>query len=157
MNSKYHSTWSKSNVIQTYDGAKVSFRAVWKQEHPVPSLLMFPLRRSCIETSTGPSNEPRKQRLWRWGLSFSLPSRVFQGYDCYFTNVLTQRSRFDHEVLLTLDRWPAMFHWWRYLYIRTDDPPTKTSVHCELKHRGRCHSNSADSVIIFFASPPPPH
>ena len=30
-----------------------------------------------------------------------LPSRVFQVYDCYFTNVLTQRSCF--EVLLTAD------------------------------------------------------
>ena len=32
---------------------------------------------------------------------FFLPSRVFQEYDCYFTNVLTQRSCF--EVLLTAD------------------------------------------------------
>ena len=32
---------------------------------------------------------------------FFLPSRVFQAYDCYFTNVLMQRSCF--EVLLTAD------------------------------------------------------
>ena len=33
----------------------------------------------------------KKQRWGRWRFFF-LPSRVFQVYDCYFTNVLTQRS-----------------------------------------------------------------
>ena len=34
----------------------------------------------------------KKQRWGRWRFFFFLPSRVFQVYDCYFTNVLTQRS-----------------------------------------------------------------
>ena len=46
-----------------------------------------------------PSTEHKKQRWWRWG--FFLPSRIFQVYDCSFTNILTQRSCF--EVLLTAD------------------------------------------------------
>ena len=34
------------------------------------------------------------------------------------------------------DSWLAMFHSRRCSYIRTDDPSTKTGVHCELDHRG---------------------
>ena len=52
---------------------------------------------------------------------FFLPSRVFQVYDCYFTNVLTQRSCLGF--LLTADS--QCFHSQRCSYIRTDDPSTK--------------------------------
>ena len=47
-----------------------------------------------------PSTEHKKQRWWRWGFFFFNLRGSFM-YDCYFTNVLTQRSCF--EVLLTAD------------------------------------------------------
>ena len=47
-------------------------------------------------------------------------------------------QRFDAALLLwsSPDSWLAMFHSRRCSYIRTDDPSTKTGVHCELEHRG---------------------
>ena len=57
-NSKCNTTWSKSNVIQTYDGAKVTvFGAVWKRKRPAPSraLLLFPLRRRARRNFYRPS------------------------------------------------------------------------------------------------------
>ena len=56
-------------------------------------------------------------------------------YDCYFTNVLTQRSALKFS-FVGLDSWVTMFHSRRCSYIRTDDPSTKTGVHSELEHRG---------------------
>ena len=68
-------------------------------------------------------------------------------YDCYFTNVLTQRSCF--EFLLTAGSR-------RCLYIRTDDPSTKTGVHCELEHRGLRSQQFCDRCGYFFFSPGAP-
>ena len=81
-----------------------------------------------------------------------LPSRVFQMYDCYFSNVLTQRSCFDSS---SLDSWLAMFHSRRCSYIRTDDPSTKTGVHCELERRG-LHSQQFCERCGYFFSPGAP-
>ena len=81
---------------------------------------------------------------------FFLPSRVFQMYDCYFTNVLTQRSCF--EVLLTAGS----------LCLTRDDARTFVPT---IPRRRRAftvswnievfvHSNSASGVIFFFTRRP---
>ena len=104
-NSKCNSTWSKSNVIQTYWWCQsYGFRAVWKRKRPAPSraLLLFPLRRRARRNFYRPSAHRLNTRSNDGeGEDFFLPSRVFQVYDCYFTNVLTQRSCF--EAFLTAD------------------------------------------------------
>ena len=103
-NSKCNTTWSKSNVIQTYDGAKVTVFVRFQSESKAPGAVtctaLVPAPTSKFLQAQRPSTKHKKQRWWRWRFFF-LPSRVFQVYDCYFTNVLTQRSCF--EVLLTAD------------------------------------------------------
>ena len=73
---------------------KLRFRAVWKRKRPAPSLLVFPARSDAArEIFTGPSTTTGTRSNDGEGDDFFfLPSRVFQVYDCYFTNVLTQRS-----------------------------------------------------------------
>ena len=81
-----------------------------------------------------------------------LPSRVFQMYDCYFTNVLTQCSCF--EVLLTAGS----------LCFTRDDARTFVPT---IPRRRRAftvswnievfvHSNSASGVLFFFFAPGAP-
>ena len=61
-------------------------------------------------------------------------------------------QRFDAALLLwsSLDSWLAMFHSRRCSYIRTDDPSTKTGVHCELEHRGLRSQQFCDRCGYFF-------
>ena len=71
-------------------------------------------------------------------------------YDCYFTNVLTQRSCF--EVPLTAD---SQCFTRDDARIRTDDPLTKTGVHCELEHRGLRSLRAVWSIFSHQAPPSP--
>ena len=63
-----------------------------------------------------------------------LPSRVFQVYDCYFTNVLTQRSCLGF--LLTADSQCFTRNDARTYRRSLDEGYGQASVHCELKRRG---------------------
>ena len=62
---------------------------------------MFPLRRRSSKFLQAHQHPRNTRSNDGEGEDFLLPLRVFQMYDCYFTNVLTQRSCF--EVLLTAD------------------------------------------------------
>ena len=80
----------KSNEFQTYDGAKVKVFARFESESA--------RRRHCL-CSRPKFLQARRQRLAQEATMgkvtiffFFLPSRVFQVYDCYFTNVLTRSS-----------------------------------------------------------------
>ena len=85
----------KSNEFQTYDGAKVKVFARFESgsarrrhclcSRPAPTPLVEIFTGPSTTTGTG-SNDGEGDDF------FFLPSRVFQVYDCYFTNVLTQRS-----------------------------------------------------------------
>ena len=134
---------------------KLRFSCGLKAKAPgaVMALLLFPLRRrarrnfyrlSAHRLNTR-SNDGEGEDF------FFLPFRVFQVYDRYFTNVLTQPSCF--EVLLTAGL--AMFHSRRCSYIRTDDPSTKTGVHCELEHRGLRSLRAVWSIFSHQAPPSP--
>ena len=83
-NSKCDTTWSKSNVIQTYGGRKLRFRAVWKRKRPAPSLLVFRLRRHSSKVLQAYRLNTRSNdgagMMWEY---FFWPSRVFQVYDRY--------------------------------------------------------------------------
>ena len=143
----------KSNVIQTYnDGAKVTVFARFESESA---------RRHHCSCSR---SDAARQNIYRLGAHrlntrsnngegqdffFFLPSRVFQMYDCYYTNVLTQRSCF--EVLLTALRFTR------------DDARTFVPT---IPRRRRAftvswnievfvHSNSASGVVFFFHQAPP--
>ena len=48
------------------------------------------------------------------------------------------------------DSWLAMFHSRRFSYIRTNDPSTKTSVHCEFERRGLRSQLRAVWSFFFF-------
>ena len=70
-------------------------------------------------------------------------------------------QRFDAALLLWsylvgLDSWVAVFHSRRCSYIRTDDPSTKTGVHCELEHRGLRSQQFCERCGYFFFSPGAP-
>ena len=135
---------------------KLRFRAVWKRKRPSLSraLLVFPLRRRARRNFYRPSAHRLNTRSNDGeGEDFFLPSRVFQVYDCYFTNVLTQRSCFE----ALHDSWLAMFHSRRCSYIRTDDPSTKTGVHCELEHRGLRSQQFCEQCGQFFPTRRPRH
>ena len=86
--------WSKSNEFQTYDGAKVKVFARFESESAQRChyLCSRPAPTPLVEIFTGPSTTTGTRSNDGEGDDFFLPSRVFQVYDCYFTNVLTQRS-----------------------------------------------------------------
>ena len=67
-------------------------------------------------------------------------------------------QRFDAALLLwsSLDSWLAMFHSRRCSYIRTDDPSTKTGVHCELEHRDLRSQQFCERCGYFFFHQAPP-
>ena len=94
MNSKCSTTWSKSNEFQTYDGAKVKVFGQFESESARRRhcLCFRPAPTPLVEIFTGPSTTTGTRSNDGEGDDFFLPSRVFQVYDCYFTNVLTQRS-----------------------------------------------------------------
>ena len=65
-------------------------------------------------------------------------------------------QRFDAALPLwsSPDSWLAMFHSWRCSYIRTDDPSTKTIVHCEFEHRDLRSQLRAVWSFFFFTRRP---
>ena len=115
-------------------------------------LLLFLLRRRARRNFYRPSAHRLNTRSNDGeGEDFFLPSRVFQVYDCYFTNVLTQRSCF--EVLLTADS--QCFTRDDARMFVTDDPSTKTGVDCELEHRGLRSLRAVWSISSHQAPPSP--
>ena len=85
----------KSNEFQTYDGAKVKVFARFESESARRRhcLCSRPAPTPLVEIFIGPSTTTGTRSNDGEGDDFFfLPSKVFQVYDCYFTNVLTQRS-----------------------------------------------------------------
>ena len=90
-------TWSKSNVIQTCDGAKAPVFMRFESE----SARRRHVHCSCSRSDVALVKIFTQETTMVKARIFFLTSRIFQVYDCYFTNVLTQRSCF--EALLTAD------------------------------------------------------
>ena len=88
---------------------------------------------------------------------FLLPSGIFQVYDCYFTNVLTQRSCF--EVLLTADS-QCFTRDDARIFVPTIPRRSLTGVHCELEHWGLRSQQFCEQCGQFFPTraeaPPSP-
>ena len=85
----------KSNEFQTYDGAKVKVFARFENEwaRRRHCLCSWPAPTRLVEILKGPSTTTGTRSNDGEGDDFLfLPSRVFQVYDFYFPNVLTQRS-----------------------------------------------------------------
>ena len=153
-NSKCNTTWSKSNVIQTYDGAKVTVFVRFESESARRRHMHCSCSRSDVALveilqAQRPSTEHKRQRWWRWGLFFT-----FEGLSSVW---LLFYQRFDAALLLwsSPDRWLAMFHSRRCSYIRTDDPSRQTGVHCELEHRGLRSLRAVWSIFSHQAPPSP--
>ena len=108
---------------------------------------------ALVEIFTGPqrpSTEHKKQRWWRWGFYFF----TFEGLSSVW---LLFYQRFDAALLLWSSpySWLAMFHSRRCSYIHTDDPSTKTGVHCELEHRDLRSLRAVWSIFSHQAPPSP--
>ena len=85
----------KSNEFQTNDGAKVKVFARFESDSARRRhcLCSRPAPTPLVKIFTGPSTTTGTRSNDGEGDDFFfLPSRVFQVHDCYFTNVLTQRS-----------------------------------------------------------------
>ena len=86
---------------------------------------------------------------------FFLPSRVFQVYDCYFTNVLTQRSCLGFLLTAdTLSLATMLVHSYRR---SLDEGYGLASIHCELKRQSlrlqqKCGHFSPGAPITSFLS-----
>ena len=110
---------------------------------------------ALVEIFTGPAPIDwwQEATLVKVRILFFLPSRVFQVYDCYFTNVLRQRSCF--EVLLTADS---------QCFTRDDArifvpmiPRRRRAFTVSWNIEVFVHCNSASSVVNFFSHQAPRH
>ena len=139
-NSKCNTTWSKSNVIQTYDGAKVTVFVWFESESARHRHVHCSCSRSdvaLVEIFTGPAPIDWTQE------ATMVKVRIFFTFEGISSVGLLFYQRFDAALLLwsSPDSWLAMFHSWRCSYIRTDNPSTRrvftvswnteVFVHCE--------------------------
>ena len=121
---------------------------------PSRALLVFPLRRRARRNFYRPNAHRLDTR-----------SNTGEGEDYFFTFEgissvwLLFYQRFDAALLLwsSPDSWLAMFHLRRCSYIHTDDPSTKTSVHCELEHRSLRSQQFCEQCSQFFPTRRPRH
>ena len=107
-NLKCNATWSKVALSRHMMAPKLRFSCGLKAKAPGAVMCTAHVPAPTSHSSKflqarRPSTEHKKQRWWRWGFFF-LPSRVFQVYDRYFTNILTLRSCFESKFSWRLTR-----------------------------------------------------